>query len=107
MVGAGRSAASTRDKASEPMIVSRTRCTLGVPSDADLEIDGPRKRVGDRRPLLDVGHQRIDLALRNALAFHVALDPHIGKADRLLADVAGAPDGGDVEITLEFEFELV
>ncbi len=46
-------------------------------------------------------------ALRNALAFHVDLDPHVGEADRLLADVAGAPDRGDVEIALELEFELV
>src|SRR5215212_8726890 len=74
---------------------------------ADFEIDGPRKSVGDRRPLLDVGHQRIDLALRNALAFHVDLDADIREADRLLADVAGAPNGGDVEVALEFEFELV
>src|SRR5450755_500863 len=59
---------------------------------ADLEIDRACKSVGDRRPFLDVGHQRVDLAVRDALAFHVDLDPHIGEADRLLADVAGAPD---------------
>ena len=45
--------------------------------------------------------------LRNALAFHVDLDAHIGEADRLLADVAGAPHGRDVEVALEFELELV
>ena len=56
---------------------------------------------------LVVGHQRVDLALRDALAFHVDLDPHVGEADRLLADVAGAPHRRDVEVALEFEFELV
>src|SRR5436190_2670625 len=100
MEGAGRSSASTRDKASEPMIVSRT-CVSRWPErflGADLEIDRARKGVGDRRPFLDVGHQRIDLALGHALALHVNLDADVRKTDRLLADVAGAPDRGDVEI---------
>src|SRR3984893_6290569 len=74
---------------------------------ADLEIHRPRKRVGDRRPFFHVGHQRIDLALRNALALHVDLDPHIGKADRFFADIAGAPPRGDVEVALELKLELV
>src|SRR4029077_12190619 len=73
----------------------------------DLEIDGTRKSVGDRRPLLDVGDERIDLALRNALALHVDLDAHVGEADRLLTNVPSAPDGGDIEIALELELELV
>src|SRR5882757_6431195 len=77
------------------------------PSGADFEIHRARKSVGDRRPLLDVGHQRVDLALRNALAFHVDLDPNIREADRLLADVARAPHRGDVEIALELKLELV
>ena len=54
-----------------------------------------------------MGHQRIDLALGNAFALHVDLDAHIREADRLFADVAGTPDRADVEIALEFEFELV
>src|ERR1700709_1005643 len=90
--GAGRSSASTRDKATEPMIVSRTfvsRRPKRFPAkwtparvkktrqnknlSADLEIDRARKRVGDRRPFLDVGHQRVDLALGHAFADHVDL----------------------------------
>src|ERR1044072_7142829 len=89
------------------MIVSRTPVARAARSDADFEMDRAGKRVGDRRPFLDVGHQRIDLALRNALAFPVDLDAHIGEADGLLADVAGAPHRGDVEVALELEFELV
>src|SRR4249920_2806802 len=83
MEGVGRFGVSTRDKASEPMIVSRT-CIRGGLS-TDLEIDRAGKGVGDRRPFLDVGHQRVDLAFRNVLAFHVDLDPDVGEADRLLA----------------------
>ncbi len=75
--------------------------------DADLEIDRPGEGVGDRRPLLDMRDQRVDLVLRDALAFHVDLDPHIREADRLVADVAGAPHCGDIEIAFEFELELV
>src|ERR1700736_5222021 len=37
---------------------------------ADLEIHRPGEGVGHRRPLLDVGHQRVDLGFRNPLAFH-------------------------------------
>src|ERR1043166_6931696 len=51
--------------------------------------------------------QRIDLVRRNALAFHVDLDAHVGEADRLLADIAGAPHRRDVEVALELELELV
>src|SRR5438309_9529765 len=87
---------------SRPPLVERSRR-----SGADLEIDGPRKGVGHRRPLLDMGHQRIDLVLRNPLTFHVYLDPHVGEADRLLADVAGAPKRGDVEIAFARQLELV
>src|SRR5258708_4025113 len=74
---------------------------------ADLEIQGSRKSVGHRRPFFHVGHQRIDLAWRDALALHIDLAPHIGKTDRLLADVTGAPDCRDVEVTLELKLELV
>src|SRR5260370_11302332 len=74
---------------------------------ADLEINRSCEGVGDRRPLLDVGHQRIDLALRDALALHVDLDPHVGEADRFFADVARAPHRWDVEIALELKLELV
>src|SRR4029450_2643203 len=73
----------------------------------NLEIDRPCEGVGDRRPLLDVGHQRVDLALRNALALHIDLDPHVGEPDRFLADVTGAPHGSDVEIALGLKLELV
>src|ERR1700682_1219199 len=74
---------------------------------AHFKIDRSCEGVGDRRPLLDVGHQRVDLALRDALALHVDLDRHVGEADRLVADVAGAPHRGDVEVTLELKLELV
>src|SRR6266478_9766322 len=80
---------------------------LSRPLRADLEIDRPCEGVGDRRPLLDVGHQRVDLALRYALAFHIDLDPYVGEPDRFLADITGAPHGGDVEIALELKLELV
>src|SRR5580692_10611933 len=104
----GRSCSTTcRFKATEPMRPSACRFLPNLLSRADLEIDRAGEGVGDRRPLLDVGYQRIDLALRNAFAFHVDLDANVREADRLLADVAGAPDGGDVEIALEFQFELV
>src|ERR1700722_10753453 len=76
-------------------------------SGADLEIHRPGESVGDRRPFLDMGHQRVDLALRDALAFHIDLDPHVGETDRFLADVAGAPHRRDVEVTLELKLELV
>src|SRR6266481_209623 len=99
------SSSANRDTASEPITPSAPQRLRR--SGADLEIDGPREGVGDRRPFLDVGHQRIDLAFRNALAFHVDLDPHVGEADRLLADVAGAPYRRDVEIAFELELELV
>jgi hypothetical protein len=52
-------------------------------------------------------YQLLDIGLRNAVAFHVDLHPHIGEADRLFAGVAGAPYRGDVEVALEFEFELL
>src|SRR6266567_5103993 len=100
------SSSANRDTANEPIRPS-AGLRLVARSGADLEIDGPRKGVGHRRPLLDVGHQRIDIAFRNALAFHVDLDAHVGEADRLLADVAGAPHRGDVEIAFELELELV
>src|ERR1700681_206572 len=77
------------------------------PLGTDLEIDRSREGVRHRRPLLDMRHQRIDLALRDAFAFHVDLDPHIGEPDRFLADVAGAPHRRDVEVALELKLELV
>src|SRR5258708_3443445 len=80
---------STRDSASEPMIVARTFCCEALQT--DLEIDGPDEGVGDRRPFLHMRDQRADLVLRDALAFHVDLDAHVGEADRLFADIAGAP----------------
>src|ERR1700676_1708715 len=80
---------------------------LSWPLRAALELEGAREGVGDRRPFLDVGDQRVDLALRNALAFHVDFDPDISESDRFLADVAGAPDRGNVEVTLKLKFELV
>src|ERR1700729_730689 len=97
-----------RFKATEPMSPSNVLpVSLNRSGRADLEIDRAGEGVGDRRPLLDVGDERIDLALRNAFAFHVDLDADIREADRLLAAVPGAPDGGDVEIALKFQFELV
>src|SRR5260221_8383469 len=112
------STTASRDAASEPMKLSAPKVIFEAGFEissedvsgrlsADLEIDRARKGVGDRRPFLDVGHQRVDLGLGNAFAFHVDLDADVGEADRLLADVAGAPHRGDVEIALEFEFELV
>src|ERR1700722_9544228 len=76
-------------------------------SGADLEIHRPGESVGDRRPLLHMGHQRVDLALRNALALHVDLDPHVGETARLLADIARPPHRRDVEVTFELKLELV
>src|SRR5882762_11706788 len=112
-IDAGRSSASSstgrRDTATELIKLSELAGVMkGTrPLRADFEVHRSRERVGHRRPLLDVRDQRIDLGLRNAFAFHIDLDPHVGEADGLLADVAGAPDRADVEITLEFEFELV
>src|SRR5580692_11636608 len=104
----GRSCSTTcRFKATEPMRPSACRFLPNLLSRADLEIDRAGEGVGDRRPLLDVGYQRIDLALRHAFAFHVDLDADVGETDRLFADIAGAPDGRNVEVTLEFQFELV
>src|SRR5260370_11829289 len=91
-IDAGRSSASSSTgrretatdliKLSEPGgMMERTR-----PLRADFEVHRSREGIGHRRPLLDVRNQRIDLGLRNALAFHVDLDPHVGEADRLLAD---------------------
>src|SRR6202161_420666 len=91
-----------RFKATEPISPSTSAGFRQISGRADLEIDRAGEGVGDRRPLLDVVDERIDLALRNAFAFHVDLDANVGEADRLLADVARAPDGGDVEIGLEF-----
>src|SRR3954447_19587152 len=68
--------------------------------DTDLEIDRAGEGVGDRRPLLDMGDQRIDLVRRDPLTFHVDLDAHVGEADRLVRDVARAPTPRGVEITL-------
>src|SRR3984957_14345621 len=104
----GKSSSMTyRFKATEPISPSTSAGFRQMSGRADLEIDRAGEGVGDRRPLLAMVAQRIDLALRNALAFHVDLDANVREADRLLADVAGAPDGGDVEIALEFQFELV
>src|SRR3984885_16137037 len=105
----GRSLSSTTDNrdAATLFITSSERAVSKGRLRADFEIHRAGKSVGDRRPLLDMGHQRVDLAVRDALAFHVDLDPHVGEADRLLADVAGAPDRGDVEVALELQFELV
>src|SRR5260370_37577015 len=75
-------------------------------SRSDLEIDRPGEGVGDRRPLLHMGDQRVDFGSVDAVAFHRHLDAHVGEADRLFADVAGAPDGRDVEIAFELELEL-
>ena len=47
-----------------------------------------------------------DLVGGNAVAFHVDFHAHVGEADRLLAEIAGAPDAGDVEVALEREFEF-
>src|SRR5580692_605795 len=102
------SSITCRFKATEPMNPSHAfPVSLNPSGRADLEIDGAGEGVGDRRPLLDVGDERVDLALRNAFAFHVHLDADVRKTNWLLADVAGAPDGGDVEVALEFELELV
>src|SRR5689334_21054301 len=105
-IGVGVSTASTRDMANEPKLAEpMTRPPAApiadVPLDADLEIDRAGKSVGDRRPFLHMGNQSADFFLRHALALHVDLDAHIGEADRLLGDVAGAPDRGDVEVALE------
>src|SRR6202790_3046639 len=100
-----------RDTASELIGNSAARCSkrdckcrharglLG----ADLEIDRACKRVGGRRPLLDVGHERVDLALRDALALHVDLDPHVGDADQFFAALAGPPPRGEFEVALELK----
>src|SRR5271169_3220292 len=105
----GSSSSTARlDTANEPIRPSTTASLSSrLSGSADLEIDRAREGVGDRRPLLDVGDQRVDFAFRNAFAFHVDLDADISEADRLLADVAGAPDRGDVEVALELKFELV
>src|SRR6267143_1583867 len=110
----GSSSTARRDTATELITLSEPGCEATIATTArarslraDLKIDRSCERVGDRRPLLDVGHQRVDLALRDALAFHVDLDPHVGEADRLLADVAGSPHRRDVEIALELKLELV
>src|ERR1700729_2267012 len=95
----GKSSSITcRFKATEPISPSTSAGFRQMSGRADLEIDRAGEGVGD---------ERIDLVLRNAFAFHVDLDANVGKADRLLADVASAPDGGDVEIALKFQFELV
>src|ERR1700759_4364864 len=101
--GGGRSSVSTR-AARVPIAPSPSirRCL-----DADLEIDRAGEGVGDRRPFLHMGDQRADFLRRDALAFHVDLDAHVREADRLLADVTGAPDGRDVKIAFELQFELV
>src|SRR5579872_248626 len=101
------SSAARRDTASAPIRASVLTWSSESLGCADLEIDGSRERVGHWRPLFHVADQRIDFAFRNALAFHVDLDPNIGEADRLFTGVAGAPDGRDVEVALELEFELV
>src|ERR1700759_1089096 len=101
--GAGSSRVSIRDAASGPIAPSPSICRL----DADLEIDRAGEGVGDRRPLLHMSHQRADVLGRDALALHVDLDPDVGEADRLLADVAGAPYRRDVEVAFELKLELV
>src|SRR5262249_5207582 len=109
-IGVGVSTASTRDTANEPKLAEPMTSPPAIliadmPLDADLEIDRAGEGVGDRRPFLHMGDQRADLLGRNALTFHVDLDAHVGEADRLLGDVAGAPDCGDVEIALELQLE--
>src|SRR5260370_1531160 len=90
--------ASVGSNASAVLVMAASR--------SDLEIDRPGEGVGDGRPFLHMGDQGIDFGGVDAVAFHRHLDAHVGEADRLFADVAGAPDGRDVEIALELQLEL-
>src|SRR3981189_2483785 len=101
-----RSVRSRASLAEAPAGSNASAVLVMAASRPDLEIDRPGEGIGDGRPLLHMGDQRIDFGGADAIAFHRHLDPHVGEADRLFADVAGAPHGRDVEIAFELQLEL-
>src|ERR1700722_12212796 len=93
----GRSLSSTTDKRDAATLFITTLRASSFEKGrlrADFEIHRAGKSVGDRRPFLDMGHQRVDLAVRDALALHVDLDPHVGEPTRFLLASPGPPPPG-------------
>lgn len=60
-----------------------------------LQVNGSRESVGDGRPVFDMRNER-RRACVGCIAFQGDFHAHIGKANRLFANVASAPDGTNV-----------
>src|SRR5207244_3108813 len=52
-----------------------------------------------------VRNQRVEFRTRT-VSLETHLGAHVGEADGFFRQIAGAPNPGDVEITLELDFEL-
>src|SRR5579883_2017791 len=70
------------------------------------DADGHRiaEGAGHRRPAHRMRHQLVERAAVG-IAFDMRLDAHRGEADGLLAEIADAPDRGDVDVAFEFQLD--